>query len=250
MSRLAVYTAIFGKKDALHEPLVHPPGCDFICFTDQDFRSRTWQVVKVVPPLPDPTRSARRYKILAHEYLPEYDVSVWVDGNVVVRGDVGELVDRYLRDVNMAVFDHARSRSMPIGSLRAELTELLAMERAGKHQDDAALLARQYDAYVREGYPDTGGLLWSLALLRRHNEPDVIAAMERWWEELSRWSKRDQMSFNYVAWKTGLKFNYIPLDAFDNPYTKRLNHYLPPLQNVRSYVIGAQKRILRLLGIT
>lgn len=245
-----VYTAIFGRKDVLRAPRFVLPGWDFICFTDQDISSSIWQIRKVVPPFPDPTRSARMYKILAHRFLTEYEISIWMDGNVQIKGDVTELVEKYLGDANVAVFDHAAWQALSLSSLKEELERLLEMERIGKHQDNADLMQRQFNAYLRDGFPDASGLAWTLVLLRRHNESDVVAAMERWWSELLHWSKRDQMSFNYVAWKTGLRFNYIPLDGADNSYTKRLNHYLSLTQQLRSYVMGAAKRIAHLLGTT
>ena len=246
--RIVVYTAIFGKKDNLVAPAFVPPNCDFICFTDQPFRSSVWQIRRVEPPEADPTRSARKYKILAHRFLPEYTISIWVDGNVILKGDMNDLIRDYLTDANLAVLDHAKSKEIPLSSLAEHEERLLLMERVGKHQEDGGLVKRQGDAYRALGFPDTGGLAWTCVLLRHHNESDVVAAMEAWWEELVRWSKRDQMSFNYVAWKMKLRFSYIPLDGIENHYTKRLNHRLSPLQKIRSYASGALKRFRRLFG--
>ena len=33
--------------------------------------------------------------------------------------------------------------------------------------------------------------------------------MEKWWNQIKNFSKRDQLSFNYVVWKTGIKIKYI-----------------------------------------
>lgn len=247
--RIAIYTAIFGKKDDLLVPLVVPANCDFICFTDQPFHSKIWDVRYVPRPLPDPTRSARRYKILTHEYLPEYDHSMWVDGNIIVRGDPTELFERYLADANLAVIDHAVSSLMPLHSLAEHEKRLSAMERMGKAQDDPDTVRRQGEHYRGVGYPDTQGLAWTCVLLRRHNAPDVVRTMNAWWAELEAWSKRDQMSFNYAAWKEGLHFNYLPLDGTFNKYTSRMNHYLPLNQKVHSMYLGALKRLRRLFGI-
>ena len=45
--------------------------------------------------------------------------------------------------------------------------------------------------------------------------------MESWWEEIKYNSKRDQLSFNYVAWKNGLKYNSIPGDIRNNSFFKQ-----------------------------
>ncbi|MBI3573831.1 DUF616 domain-containing protein [Candidatus Kaiserbacteria bacterium] len=247
-NRSVIYTAIFGKKDTLHDPLFVPPGWDLVCFTDQSLSSRVWQVRRVEAPEKDPTRSARKYKILAHEWLSEYDVSVWIDGNILIKKDLRELVSRYLASANLAVLDHSALKEIPLSTLQAHEERLLWMESIGKHQDDAGLIRRQGEAYRHAGYPDTQGLACTLFMIRRHQKPDVITAMERWWEELSKWSKRDQMSFNYAAWKTGLRFNYIPLDAFGNEYMDRLNHQLPFRKKLHSYWLGGVKRFKKIFS--
>ena len=45
--------------------------------------------------------------------------------------------------------------------------------------------------------------------------------MEDWWTEIKYGSKRDQLSFNYSAWKLGIKFNYILGESRDNEYFYR-----------------------------
>ena len=105
MNKIVIYTAIFGGKDNLIEPEFVPEGCDFVCFTDGDFQSDVWNVRKVEPTFNDPVRNARMYKVLPHKYLSEYEVSLWIDGNLLLRDDVNELIKKYLEKVNLAIFD-------------------------------------------------------------------------------------------------------------------------------------------------
>ena len=48
--------------------------------------------------------------------------------------------------------------------------------------------------------------------------------MESWWEEVKYNSKRDQLSFNYVAWLHNLKFNYIEGDLRNNEFFTHSSH--------------------------
>ena len=66
---------------------------------------------------------------------------------------------------------------------------------------------------MRENYPPNLGLLSAMVLVRRHNEADVKKVGEEWWEEMKYYSHLDQMSFNYVAWKRRLNFNWIKEDV-------------------------------------
>ena len=60
--------------------------------------------------------------------------------------------------------------------------------------------------YKKEKFPDNNGLIGSCLIIRKHNEKDVILQMEKWYEEIEKYSNRVQLSFNYIVWKTGIKF--------------------------------------------
>ena len=57
-----------------------------------------------------------------------------------------------------------------------------------------------------------------MQVLRRHNAADCIKTMETWWQEIKYKSKRDQLSFNYSMWKTGMKFKYFIGDSRSNKH--------------------------------
>jgi hypothetical protein len=223
--RIVIYTAIFGKKDNLIEPDVTPANCDFICFTDQPLQSMTWKIQRIAPAFPDDlTRSNRRLKILTHELFSKYEFSVYVDGNVQIHGDMNVLVRNTMKNADIAAFDHAKSSRFPLKSV-AEHRELLrSLGERGRPRDDQKIVDEQYAKYQKEGFPDDKGLSWNCVLVRRHNAPEVVQAMQMWWGEVERWSKRDQMSLSYVLWKTGARFSYITGDPESNEYFRRIPH--------------------------
>ena len=57
--RIVVYTAIIGGYDTLNEPRWKSDGVDFVCFTDRNIKSKTWEIRKVTPLYEDSTRTAR-----------------------------------------------------------------------------------------------------------------------------------------------------------------------------------------------
>ena len=89
------------------------------------------------------------------------------------------------------------------------------------YKDDPKTILKQFDKYAKLGYPANNGLITGMVILRRHNERDCIETMEDWWTEVKYGSKRDQLSFNYSAWKNDLKFNYMDGDSRDNEYFYR-----------------------------
>ena len=48
--------------------------------------------------------------------------------------------------------------------------------------------------------------------------------MEEWWNEIKYYSKRDQLSFNYVAWNQNFNFNYIPGQTRNNTFFSYRKH--------------------------
>ena len=49
--------------------------------------------------------------------------------------------------------------------------------------------------------------------------------MEKWWDEIKNYSYRDQLSFNYAMWKTGIKNKYIS-KSFIQYYFSQTSHLL------------------------
>ena len=222
-----IYTAIFGGYDDIVEPEYLPKGFDFICFTDSDIKSKVWDVRKVLPLYEDSTRDARKYKLLPHRFLSDYDISVWVDGNFLIKDNLNQLVEEHLSDCNMAFHDHNQCILDPRDCVYDEGNAILWLGKNdpnNKYKDNPNLVIKQLNKYNDEGYPQHNGLIVSGVLLRKHNKSDIIETMELWWEELKYNSKRDQLSFNYSAWKTNLKFSYINGDIRDNKYFHLLRH--------------------------
>jgi len=227
MNSKVIYTAIIGGYDKLLEPDYKPTGWDFVCFTDRDLKSDNWEIRKTLPLYEDNTRTARKHKLLPHRLFPNYEYSLWIDGNIKVRSDVNELL-KYLDDCNYATYDHLQNPLDSRDCIYQEAQVILdagdmwtrrTPERGKKcYKDNPILIKNQIDRYKKEGYPLNNGLVVQMQVLRRHNKEDVIKTMEDHWIELKRNSKREQLSFNYIAWNNKLKFNYISGDSRDNKY--------------------------------
>lgn len=230
-----VYTSIIGRYDQLEEPAYKPHGYDFICFTDQDINipNSAWDIRRVTPLYSDNTRTARKYKLLPHRYLSEYDISIWVDGNELIVGDIDELQAKFLNDKNMAVYNHMNCWDKR-NCLYNEATTILdfGLQNMEKHpdrglanyKDNPTIIQDQMVRYRNDGYPADNGLIVSGVMLRKHNSADVINCMELWWNEVKYGSRRDQLSFNYAAWKTATDFNWINQDIRDDGYVLEVKH--------------------------
>ena len=196
--KIAVYTAVTGAYDAL-KPVPSTRFCDFICYTDEPVDARGWENRLIAPSDLDSTRRAREVKLRPHRYLAEYDVSIWVDGSILVTRDPAPLVQGLSWDDPLYCYRHPSRDSL--------IQEAEACIAAGK--DDSKVIERQLAHYKSQGCPMEGNVIESNVLLRRHNEADVVAVMELWWEQVRSWSKRDQLAFGYAAWAGNLPYQFM-----------------------------------------
>lgn len=187
-SNLAVYTVIIGQDYQL-PPISPEPGVEYFCFSDcQDLEAGHWKLVPVRPILPaDPVRSSREYKIRAHRYLQDYAGSLYLDSSVELLASP-TLIWRQLMGSPDCVF----------GALFHSFRDTISKEFeavAKGHLDIPGILSQQYECY-RKFYPAVLGQkpVWGGLLARRHNNPDCIDAMEQWFAEVMRYSRRDQLS--------------------------------------------------------
>lgn len=204
-----VYTAVFGGYDKVEEPCQLEEGIDYVCFTDdENFRSDKWQPIYVPFTYRDPRRTAKIFKILPHLFFPHQEASLWIDGSCVVIGSLRDFLIRYCCHASMVTFPHPKRRCL--------YQEARACRRWGK--ETSAVVQRQIRFYRESGYPEGNGLIAGTVLVRRHNEKKVVELMEEWWRHIDRFSVRDQISFNFVAWQQKFDIEYFPFSIYDNPY--------------------------------
>lgn len=221
--RIAVYTSIFGGYDNIIDDQLKMDGVDYICYTDADIKSDIWEVRKSTPLYTDPNRNAKKYKVLPHRYLSEYDWSVWIDGNIKIHSDIRTLCsgDPYKLYDHMKVFDardciyDEAETILNFGKINSERNPHKGIKN---WKDNPSLIMKQMERYQMEGYPTKNGLATTPIMVRNHNHLDTIKHNEDWWSEIKHNSKRDQLSFNYIAWKNQFNFVYLEGDSRNNDY--------------------------------
>ena len=225
-----IYTSIFGNYDKLHHQEYIPEGYDLIVFTDSNLKSNQWEVRKDLSLYEDNVRNAKRFKILPHRFLKEYEISVYIDGNYIIKNDINVLVERFLSNNNAAFYDHNQQPTYDKRNCiyqEAQAIKYLYDINNGsnkKPKDNLDTIFKQISKYKNEDYPEQNGLINGGIILRRHNEKDCIKTMEDWWTEIKYNSRRDQLSFNYIAWKNNFKFNYLEGHDRTNEYFNFVKH--------------------------
>jgi len=188
VDRVAVYTAIYGGYDQLRP---HPPieGVDFHVFTDDDrlLDRDDWEV-HVAPSREPPRVAAKRHKVLGplSPSLDRYAYTIWIDGS---------------REITSARFvEEALADLGPDGiALHRATTECIYEESAGvsgrKHE--LPRVREQVASYRDEGHPARSGVFAGGAIARTRGSK-IEAAMRAWWEEIEKWTLRDQLSLPVI----------------------------------------------------
>lgn len=195
LGKIVVYTCITGGYDDLRKP-VKTDGVDYICFTDDlNMPANGWEL----RPMPDgldgltKAKQQRMVKILAHKYLPDYDISIYVDGSFEVKADVKEFIKPFIYDGHTIFIPEHPARN-------CIYKECETVKKIKKDTTD--LPDKQMKKYREEGFPERFGLTQNNVIVRWHNNDDCIQVMEVWAEQVRNFSHRDQLSFFYALWKT------------------------------------------------
>ena len=158
-------------------------------------------------------KQQRYLKLHPDEIIPsKYDYTVYIDGSLRITCDIKPLVyslidsgksiaihDHYVRD---CIYDEAQI--------------LYIVNKANEDE-----LKKQVIFYKKEGMPEHFGLLETPVIIRKSNDPELKGIMNAWWEQIERFTHRDQLSLPYVLWKSGKGMEYVFSlgdNVWRNPY--------------------------------
>jgi len=225
----AIYTAIIGGYDGFVEPRYVNEGFDYFLFTDnENIKSDVYKIIKVEKPRTlDSVRFARQIKILPHKFLPEYDLTIWHDGNITQCKDIRRIV------VNMS-FDFLFMKHPSRDCIYTEAKAVIDMEL-----DSKDIVNKQIARYRNDKFPENQGMC-ATGIMFRKKTKEGIALCEDWWKELLDGSRRDQLSFNYVKWKHDFSINLVAFGGGDG----LLNNEFRRAKHKRSRLFP-EKRVIR-----
>jgi len=203
-----IFTANIGKVNVVPTNQHDSPGFIFILFTDDPTaKSNLWNVRYVKPKFHDPRRNARMYKWLIHRFV-NAEYSLWIDSNLIIHIDINRLIKKYLKDADIAIHRHG------VRNCIYEEANVCSQKKL----DYIKIIKSQMMRYKNDNYPENNGLWETKVVLRRHTKK-IKKLNEAVWTEICNGSVRDQLCFNYVAWKLGIKVNALE-GIFSNYNTK------------------------------
>ncbi|NIK92529.1 DUF616 domain-containing protein [Mangrovimonas sp. CR14] len=208
---VAIFTAIFGGKDCVKDPLnyVENEHIDYFLITDdQELRSNCYNIIHKKPIYDDITKNARYYKILGLEAFKNYDYVIWHDANMQINHEEVPNLLKFVSKNGLAFFDHPER-----DCVYDEAIKCIKLEKDYPHQ-----LLKQVLKYFLKGVKNNKGL-FATGLFVRNNKFNNEDFLKSWWFETKTFSRRDQISLSYCL----KKFQIIPIringDIRNNVYS-------------------------------
>lgn len=183
--RQVVFSVCLGDYDNT-PPLYPVEGYEHIMITDNENLScEGWEKL-VVPRETDVLKQSRKLKICPH-WLIDADVFVYLDANQEITHDLKPLLESAFRGGFMTVRHPNRD------CVYEEAESIKANKKAGTRVINA-----QVKAYKREQMPGKTGVFANGFFVRDRSFDEFC---ERWYQEIEKYSHRDQLSLAYLVWK-------------------------------------------------
>ena len=219
-AKSVVYTCITNDYDDLREIETYKyvdKYWDYVCFSDNEEMIKQGQVgIWEVRPLQfnelDNTRNNRWHKLLPHKLFPQYEESIYIDANINI---ISEYLFKTVKEADKIFMQPRHYQNMCIYK---EYENVLDAKLDGKK-----LILDELELIKNSGMPKNYGLGENNILYRKHNDEKMIKIDEEWWQMVSNYAKRDQLSFAYLLWKNGIN---IKESTFENSRLQTEHFYV------------------------
>ena len=195
--RVAFVTAIFGFH-TLMLPQQLEPEVDYFCVSDRALDGYgVFRIVEALYRDADPQRSVGYVKTHLLQTFKGYDYVVWIDANVLFRGSITPMIAEL------------RASGHNIGAIPNPFQGNCYQEAAvckEEKLDEPALITAQMDRYI--GVIDKDDqLIETNFLLLDTGDPRVAKFQQLWWNEISTYSRCDQLSVSYALKTAGITWH-------------------------------------------
>ena len=214
--KIAVLTSLFGSAEPLRSlserEMEYKKDVDFFAYVDEEHsESQGW--TQVVSPVfsSDPNfgyrRSAKLPKVLPHLLHPNYDAYLWIDSCQIPNMHPSKIYEKYLDKHDLALFKH------PARTCAYEEGKVCAGAIDGVVKDDPKLIQDQLNFYLGTQFPQNYGL-YELSSFMVNNNDTTKELSLIWWEQICKYSSRDQISFPFCLFRIQKDVNISIIPGF------------------------------------
>lgn len=222
-NNILILTSNIGGKDNLKDQINIFPNCDYIASVDSYQDVNNW--------VQHPSfnfsyidqyqnrRNSKLYKILSSWIFNQYEYIVWLDATQHLKYNPQELIDKH------GNFDYLLFKHNDRNCIYDEIDVVKQL-----NLDTQDLLDQQYKYYKSQNMPSNYGLYEMGFHIKKVNEKTMNLDL-MWFEQISKFSSRDQCSFPFCLWKmeNQIKIKYV--GEFENQFHPRQNYVIEQSHN-------------------
>lgn len=219
--KIAIITALAGTRDKLTDPENVYEEADYYAVIEENKTE-----YKVWTPLPilkfssdrlyDNRYHARAPKVIPSFFLPKnYEYVIWVDANFGLRQSPQKIIDKVLKDTDIAVFEHPYRDGV--------YQEIEAVRRYDKDREKT--LKAHYKYYKTINYPEKNGLYESGVIFRRMSMK-VKQFNLMWWYNICKYGSRDQLSLPFCLDVLKMDPYVIKANIVNNEYCYKVREHV------------------------
>lgn len=188
----AIYTCIVGGYDNLAQPEVIDDSFDYILLVPKGQKSvdrlGVWTIREYDYIGADNTITSRYPKMNSHLVLPEYEYTLWMDGNLII-------VDQHFYDsVNLCIDSGSDYAGIKHPLRDCVYDDAVACMHAMRDSFNHIIHAVNF--LINQKFPRHYGLMENNVILRR-NDDKVNEFNELWWNLYLNYPRRDQFVAPY-----------------------------------------------------
>lgn len=195
MNKFLILTSNLGEKDILKDPIEKFDNCDYFAFVDKNHDVKIWEQKNIF----DFTsidkykhrRNAKVYKVLSSILFPEYEYIIWHDANHNLIINPSSILEEYGDKFDLLLFKHAD---------RNCIYQEMSVVKAWNFEEPKTI-DDQFNYYHNIQKMPQNISLFEMNCFIKQNNHQVKTLDLMWWEQICKFSSRDQCSFTYCLWK-------------------------------------------------
>ena len=170
--KIIIYSCLIGNYDKV-ATFKRQKGYDYILFTDQKIENTNWTlypIPKEVLKLKVSKVKKQRYmKIHPHKFFKNYDLSVYIDANYIIKGDMDDFLENTLNPIDIIYICHLQFGRGLHKAIQTAIDQKL---------DKKSILMETMRRYNESKILGKQGIVNAGLIIRKHHEKECIKLME------------------------------------------------------------------------
>lgn len=191
---------------------------DYFLFTDNSkLEINPYKNIVINPDFNNHSLTNRSIKVRIPEILKKYDITIYIDSNISIIGDIRTLIDEFLSsNSELGVFTHPYSQT-----LKQEVELCISKKKC-----NITKINKEMEYYKSLLVPEDSKVSDNSIIFRRKHNHKMNIAMSHWLKLVCEYSGRDQVSLPAIRFLYKLNTHFFTFSprTFGNKYFVKFPH--------------------------